>query len=144
METGDDMDFAIKRLRASRQNAREEDMMFGLKMGKQWAMETAEWPELYAVANIDFEAETDIDDLIELLVTNFNYDAGGVASFFGRDADNSLPITDAEVEGFIWGANLVRSEVDVDVDGTEAAHNAEVDKAIAAEKAAKEAQLARI
>jgi hypothetical protein len=57
---------AIERLRASRQNAEEEDLRFGFHWGKNWAKEKAEWPELLAVASIDTEAGISVDELIEL------------------------------------------------------------------------------
>ena len=116
METKDDMDSAKKRLRASRQKAREEAWAFGLKHGKNWAMQTAEWPELCAVTNIDFEGGNCIYELIDLL-KNFNHDDDKVEGLFGRDADNnSLRITNEEVEGFIEGARLVHRAVEDYVD----------------------------
>jgi hypothetical protein len=110
----DDMTAAIERLKASRQKAEQEDRAFGLEHGKIWAMNAAEWAELCAVTGIREHTEDDEFTHVGHVLEEFGYDAEGIYDIFGRDlrCENGAPtITDAEVRGFIEGAQLVLDEV---------------------------------
>jgi hypothetical protein len=110
----DDMTAAIKRLKASRQKAEQEDRASGLEHGRIWAMNDAEWAGLCAVTRIGEHTEDDDFTYLGYVLQEHGYDAESLYDIFGRDlrfGNGDPPISDAEVRGFIEGARLVLDEV---------------------------------
>lgn len=117
MKTGNAL--AMKRLFTSRRVSIGVDVISGTKRGKTWARKRAEWPELCAVADIDFAAKTSIGQLTALLV-DFGYQTDEVVRLFGREANNSVPITPSEIAGFLDGAKMVHAKAKAFADDREA------------------------
>jgi hypothetical protein len=98
----DDMTAAIKRLKASRQKAEQEDRASGLEDGKQWAMEDADWVDLDAIAKMEGNTYDDLQEALSDWCSDINEEV------FGREGPQA---SDAYVGGFIEGAMLVHRAV---------------------------------
>ena len=105
MGKDNDMTAAIKRLRASRQKAEQEDRASGLDEGKKWAMEHADWVDLDAIAKMEGNTYDDLQEALSNWCNDINEE------IFGREARDQQA-SDAYVGGFIEGAMLVHDAVE--------------------------------
>jgi hypothetical protein len=98
------MNSAIERLRASKQEAVQEDTADGKRDGREWAEATAEYKELSRISKID---DSTLDNLWRAVDPNL--DESEFFKYVFGDIDEEP--SEEYVEGFIEGAKEFFSEV---------------------------------
>jgi hypothetical protein len=98
------MQSAIEGQTAQREKSHAIGRASGIEIGKQWAMKEAEWEQLEAATLMD--GETTFDDLFDAL-EDLSWDREVVEQLFGEARPS-----DAETQGFIEGARLVKELIE--------------------------------
>ena len=101
---GDNMETAIERLRASKQEGAQDDFFLGRTIGQEWAIKSAEHKELVRLSRIIFPNQDyrQAEDLLMRAVNPSNeYTKEEIyESCFGDDED----VSEEFIAGFIEGA----------------------------------------
>lgn len=105
------MTTAIERLRASKQQAMQQQVEQGRADGRVWAEHTAEYDELKRVAKFDDRGSpATLDDLLSLVDPDNNMDNQERLEYLFGD-DDRLAEEDGYVDAFIEGAAEFFAEV---------------------------------
>ena len=99
------MEDVIERLKASKENSEQQDIVSGRNRGRAWASKGAEYFELKLVADLDVrnaEFNEDEDAAAWVISRLEGANLGDFPDLFGDE-----PVSDAYVEGFIEGAREI-------------------------------------